>query len=522
MKSQQKILPNIYRDSVALMQISSKLCDLPGVIQASAIMATAANIELLLEAGLIKKAIEPAPNDLLIAIQGDDDNSIAVAFDQAEEKLNEAPSTTSNGNAAALAPQSIEMALDEFPEAQLALISCPGEYAGAEAKKALQLGLDVMIFSDNVSFEDERALKELAIDLDKLVMGPDCGTAILNGVPLGFANVVAKGDIGIVAASGTGLQQVSCLVDQLGAGISQAIGTGGRDLNAKIGGLSMLKGILTLSQDSDTKVIVLVSKPPSSEIAEKVLAEASTCGKPVVVNFLGADLATLKGENIYPVETLEEAAHTAAQLSKEDTPSSGPLPRHSVKPAEIKKIAQTLSDSQKYVRGLYSGGTFSYEAMLLLDQEIGPMNSSSPLNAEHKLNDIWSSTGNTIIDLGDDLFTRGRPHPMIDHRLRNDRILQEAEDPETAVILLDVVIGHGSHNDPAGEMVASIKTARKAANKIGNNPAFVTFVCGTYGDPQNFAAQENKLRDAGAIVLESNAQAVRLTSDILLAVGETK
>ena len=261
---------------------------------------------------------------------------------------------------------------------------------------------------------------------------------------------------------------------------------------------------------------------PRIEKAEKILAEAAACGKPVVVIFLGADLTAKQGEEIYPVETLEEAAHAAVQLSKGGAPGSTPLRRHGIGENDVQKIAGAFSPGQKYVRGLYSGGTFSYEAMLLLDREIGPMNSSSPLKAEHKLNDIWSSIGNTVIDLGDDLFTRGRPHPMIDHRLRNDRILHEAQDPETAVILLDVVIGHGSHADPAGEMAASIEAAKAAAKKNGGNPIFVTFVCGTKSDAHNSAAQANKLRVAGAIVLESNAQAVRLTSDILLAIGRDK
>ncbi len=284
----------------------------------------------------------------------------------------------------------------------------------------------------------------------------------------------------------------------------------------------MLKGIKTLAEDIDTKVIVLVSKPPSPDVAERILAAAAACGKPVVVIFLGADLKAKQGEEIYSVETLEDAAHAAVQLSKGGAPGSAPLRRHGIGENDVQKIAGALSPNQKYVRGLYSGGTFSYEAMLLLDREIGPVNSSSPLKAEHKLNNIWSSIGNTVIDLGDDFFTRGRPHPMIDHRLRNDRILDEARDPETAVILLDVVIGHGSHADPAGEMAASIEAAKAAAKKNGGSPIFVTFVCGTKSDPQNLAAQENKLRDAGAIVLESNAQAVRLTSDILLAIGGEK
>jgi FdrA protein len=521
MKNFQKILPNIYRDSVALMKISSKLCDLPGISKASVIMATKANIELLNEVGLLEENISPQPNNLLVAIQGNDEEIIGVAFKQVEKSINEAGAQALSDGEQTLTPQSIEMALDEFPEAQLALISCPGEYAESEAQKALNLGLDVMIFSDNVSIEGELALKKYATNSDQLVMGPDCGTAILNGVPLGFANVVRPGNIGIVAASGTGLQQISSLVDQLGGGVSQAIGTGGRDLHAKIGGLSMLKGIQILARDDATEIITLVSKPPSPEIADKVLNEARKCGKLVVVSFLGADLAAITGDNLFPVETLEQAAHTAFLLSQGRKPTDDLLPRHTIENSIIQEVVSSFSDTQRYVRGLYSGGTFSYEAMLLLGLDVGPMNSAVPLSGEHKLNDIWSSTGNTVIDLGDDLFTRGRPHPMIDCRLRNDRILQEAKDPETAVILLDVVIGHGSHHDPAGELVGSIQDAKAAAQQLGNRLAFVTFVCGTKSDPQNLVEQEKKLRDVGAIVLGSNAQAVRLASDVIKAIGNS-
>ena len=218
-------------------------------------------------------------------------------------------------------------------------------------------------------------------------------------------------------------------------------------------------------------------------------------------------------------DNLERAAHIAIQIADGAQVTEDKSPRHNVKNSDIKSFCNAFAESQKFVRGLYSGGTFSYEAMLLLNHEIGPMNSSSPLSPENKLNDIWTSTGHTIIDLGDDLFTRGRPHPMIDHQFRNDRILQEVQDPEVAVILLDIVIGYGSHNDPAGEMAGSIIAAKEAAEKSGTKPVFVTFVCGTEGDPQNLSAQERKLRDVGAIVVESNAQAVRLTSDILSNIG---
>ncbi|MDA1099206.1 MAG: acyl-CoA synthetase FdrA [Proteobacteria bacterium] len=515
MPTAQRILSDIYRDSVALMRLSADLADLPGVTQASAIMATEANIRLLFEAGLIEQMSGAAPSDLLIAIEGEDEGSVAAALDRAEALLNNAPPQATGGPDEIRAPRSMEMALDGFPDADLALISCPGEYAAAEATKAVRLGLDVMIFSDNVAIAEELALKQLAAKTDRLVMGPDCGSAIINGVPLGFANVVAPGDIGIVAASGTGLQQVSCLIDHLGRGVSQAIGTGGRDLNAMIDGATMLQGLNILADDEQTAVIVLISKPPAAEVAARIQARAAGCGKPVVISFLGSDAGAPQSGNISIAKTLEQAAHMAVDLSKGVDPSGRMLPRHGLGAPEIRDLISTLSDGQQYMRGLYSGGTFSYEAMLLLEKDIGAVNSPSPIKAKNKLNDIWSSTGNTVLDLGDDQFTRGRPHPMIDHRLRNDRILQEARDPETAVILLDVVIGHGSHPAPAEAMAAAINSAREAANEIGHHPIFITFVCGTKADPQNLVRQQDALRRAGAVVVENNAQAARLAGDII-------
>ena len=511
----QKIIRGVYRDSVALMRISAELRELPGVLEASMIMATDANLELTREAGLLDQNFAAAPNDLLIVVQARDRISVDAALDQAEAALAETEALTLTASTTDIAPRSIEMALDGFPEANLALISCPGEYAGAEALKALRLGLDVMIFSDNVPVEEEMALKQLAKETGRLLMGPDCGTAIVNGIPLGFANVVARGDIGVIAASGTGLQQVTCLVDKLGCGISQAFGTGGRDLSAAVGGLTMLKGLKILAREENTRVITLISKPPAPRVAKKILSAAANCGKPVVVNFLGAKAKVPQQGNIFQVETLEQAAHMAVALSSGKETSNEALPRHCLEGAEIARIVANLSETQKFVRGLYSGGTFCYEALLLLEHDIGPVNSLSPQKRKQKLKDIWSSTGNTVLDLGDDLFTRGRPHPMMDHRLRHDRILQEARDGETAVILLDVVIGYGSHGNPADEVAVSIAAARETEKRGGVAPIFVTFVCGAKGDPQNLARQEEILRNAGAIVVESNAQAVRLASDIL-------
>lgn len=499
------VIRNLYRDSVALMQLSSQLAQMPGLAQASAIMASPANLALLREAGLIDGAVEAGPNDLLIALKGDDEAGVEAALAAAHAALERKGGGAAGAGPRQEPPRSLEMGLEFMPAADLALISVPGDYAAAEAEKALRLGLNVLMFSDNVPVAEEVALKQLARDRGLMVMGPDCGTAIIGGVPLGFANVVRRGDIGLVAASGTGLQQVTCLIDRLGQGVSQAIGTGGHDLSAAVGGITMLQGIDALAADPATRVIVLISKPPAPAVAAKVLAAARVARKPVVVNFLGADPASLAGANLHPVKTLEEAALAAAALAAGAAPPS------------LRTVVEELpplSPGQRYVRGLYSGGTFCYEASLLLSEQCSPVFSNTPVGSAQALPDAWSSRAHTLVDLGDDLFTRGRPHPMIDHRLRNERLLKEADDPEVAVILLDIVLGYGAHADPAAVIAPVVAEARSRADMAGRNLAVVGFVCGTEGDPQGLAGQEAALHAAGMILAPNNAQAVRLAARI--------
>jgi succinyl-CoA synthetase alpha subunit len=498
-----QVVRNLYRDSVSLMQLSEALSKRPGVARVSAVMATPVNLALLREAGLLGGTVEAGANDLLIVAHGEP-AAVKAALAEAGTALAGRPesASTGTGTAAARSPRSLAWAVAEHPSANLALISTPGDYAAAEARKALNLGLDVMIFSDNVGLASEIALKRLAEDRGRLVMGPDCGTAIIDGVPLGFANVVNRGAVGVVGASGTGMQQITCLVDRLGAGISHAIGTGGRDLHHHIGGTSMLRGLAMLAADKATRVIVLVSKPPAPEVADKVLAAAAKAGKPVVVNFVGADATSVKGRNLHPAATIEDAAYAAVALLKGRKPK--PVTRTpTTKPVRFRP-------TQRYVRGLYSGGTFGYEASLLLGAKLGKIESNVAIRDEDKLDDPWRSRGHTVVDLGDDVFTRGRPHPMIDHRLRNERLVKEAADPETAVILVDVVLGHGAHGNPAAEMAPAIRAAHDTAKRGGRKIAVIGFVCGTAGDPQEIEKQEAALRGAGVILASSNAEAVRL------------
>jgi succinyl-CoA synthetase alpha subunit len=504
-----KIIRNFYRDSVSLMQLSAQLGALPGVAQASVVMASANNLALLREAGLLLEApVTAGPNDLLIAIRGEGRADLDAALAEAEALLHREPKRRASGEGGPRSEplRSLAMGIEAQPGSTLALISAPGDYAAAEALKALKLGLNVMLFSDNVALADEIALKRLAREKRLLVMGPDCGTAIIDGVPLGFANQVRRGPIGLVAASGTGLQQVACLIDRAGQGISQAIGTGGRDLKEDVGGMTMLAGIAALAADSETKIIVLVSKPPSAAVMARILDAAHAAGKPVVVNFLGA---SIRDGGVHVARTLEEAAALAVALIEGRRPAVAevtPLP-----------AVGPFAPGQRWLRGLYSGGTFCYEASLLLGETLAPVHSNTPVGEADALEDAWLSRAHSLIDLGDDLFTRGRPHPMIDHRLRNERILREAEDPEVAVILLDIVLGYGAHPDPAGEMAPVIRAAKQSARQAGRALAMVGFVCGTAGDPQGLARQEAALAEAGMLLAQSNAQAVRLAGRLALA-----
>ena len=511
MPTGQRVIHNTYRDSVSLMQISARIGALGGIRQASVVMATEGNLALLREAKLVTDAIQPASSDLLVVVEGDTDEAIERALAEVDDALSGAAKSSvaaAPGAPGEIAPRSIEMGLAVLPDANLALVSTPGEYAAAEALKALRLGLHVMLFSDNVGIADEVMLKREAAERGLLVMGPDCGTAIVAGIPLGFANVVQRGPVGVVGASGTGLQQVTSLLGRAGVGVSHALGTGGRDLRAEIGGATMMQAIGELAGDQATRVIVLVSKPPAPEVAARVLDRAAATGKPVVACFLGAVANDVERDGVFAAGTLEDAASMAAALARgeEARPASAALPSLNI--AKFKP-------GQTFLRGLYSGGTFCYEATLLLSRAFRGVHSNTPVGDARELEDVWQSRAHTLVDLGDDEFTRGRPHPMIDHRLRNERLLREAADPEVRAILFDVVLGYGSSADPAAEMLPAISAANAIARRDGRTIAWVGFVCGTEQDPQGLSRQEAALAGAGVILASSNAQAVRIARRII-------
>lgn len=503
-----EIRKNTYYDSVTLMLISKDISKLDGVQEAIVGMGTDLNKELARGLGVSNDEIQAiGANDFFISALLESEDAWSQALALLEELLNK--KTESAGSD--YRPKTLQSALNFQTDSNLALISVPGQYAASEAKKALEAGLHVMLFSDNVGIDQELELKRYAYDHELLMMGPDCGTAIINHVPLAFANVIREGKIGIVGASGTGTQEVSVIIDKLGQGVSQVIGTGGRDLKEEIGGLTMLTGIRALMEDPLTEVIVLISKPPAEAISRKILALVKESDKPVVVDFIGGDPEMIRAYGAYPSATLEDCARKAVLLAegKEPEDFDGFTEDETLIDKLIDGEVARFDPRQRYIRGLYTGGTLTDEAMKLLEGTIGGIHSNTPLSPEFQLEDSSRSVAHTCIDLGDDEFTQGRPHPMIDPSTRADRLKVEAQDPEVAVVLMDFVLGYGSNPDPVGEMLEAIDEAKATARARGQHLSMVCSICGTDKDPQDMEESKTRLEAHGVIVMPSNAQAVR-------------
>jgi FdrA protein len=550
-----RVKRNTYFDSITLMKIARTLTEMDGVEDAAAIMATEANLQLLQEAGLTPFEGDAGAADVLLVVRANDAGSAEAALQSAEEQLAQRPVTSLIGGATSgqKQPRSLEQALRIQAGSGLAVVSVPGPYAALETDRALRAGLHVFLFSDNVALEDEIALKHLARERDLLLMGPDCGTAMLNGIGLGFVNVVASGPIGIVGASGTGIQQVMSLIARLGSGVSQVIGSGGRDLSEEVGAITTLQGLHLLQEDEQTEVIVLVSKPPAPGMAERVLEAAVKGKKPVIVIFVGADHDALEeryGNRVVVTRTLAEAARKAVSVCGGSETTTGTWhvrQMKSVHPVEIPHVKTTI------LSALYSGGTLCDEAMHLWAKQLGPIYSNIPLKPEWRLVEGTRATqgsppidhaapaptgnevlrpaqknlpvkggedgervkGHCAIDFGADEYTRGRPHPMIDPSLRLKRLQEEANNPRVGVILLDIVLGYCSHPDPASVYAPAILAARKQANHEGRPLPFIISLCGTEGDPQRLSVQAAKFRDAGAEIFTSNADAALRCIEVL-------
>jgi FdrA protein len=497
---QVQVRRGAYYDSVILMQLQRALSGLPGAIDAGVVMGTEANKEVLAHSGLLApEARDAAADDLIIVVKAGDSQAAQAALDRVDELLAGRRRGAVEGD---FLPKSLESACQMLPSARWVLVSVAGRYAAGVARGALRLGKNVFLYSDNVSLEDEIALKRTAVERGLLVMGPDCGIAIISGVGLGFANQVRRGPIGIVGASGTGLQQISSRIHQLGSGITHALGTGGRDLSEEVGAATMRQGLDLLRRDPETRVIVLVSKPPAPRVAEEVFQAARSAGKPVVVDLIGFRGRPSPGGHLHFCSTLDETAELAVQLSIA-TPDEEPGP-------DLERFAP----GQRYLRGLFSGGTLAYEALLILQEYLPQVFSNVPLDQAFRLANAMTSQGHTVVDLGEDEFTVGRLHPMMDNDLRIRRLQQEAQDPQTAVILLDVVLGHGAHPNPAAELAPAMAAARDGAARAGRHLEVIAIVVGTDEDPQDLEAQIQRLEEAGALVYTSNEAAVRRAGEL--------
>jgi FdrA protein len=476
-----------YYDSVVLMQLQRGLIGLTGVLDAGVIMATPANRDLLAANDLLPESITASPDDLLIVVKAEDDSSASDAINQVDELLARKRSSVSED----FRPRSLSSAVKQLPEANWVLVSVPGRFAAGVAREALALGKHVFLYSDNVSLEDEISLKKIAREKGLLVMGPDCGTAIINGIGLGFANRVRRGPIGVVGASGTGTQAVTTQIHNLGGGISHAIGTGGRDLKSEVGAITAHQALDVLARDPETKVIVLISKPPSPEVATQLISAAQGTGKPVLIYFIGYPAPARKLGNLHFAISLSEAAELAVELGEQ-------------RPETIEESPV----SSLYLRGLFSGGTLAYETLLGLQASLSPIYSNAPITNNQILRDPLHSECHTIIDLGDEFFMVGRLHPMIDNDLRIRRMKQEAADPEVGMILFDVVLGEGSHPNPAGELVPAIREINQKRNEL----EFVAMVIGTDEDPQTIQSQMEQFNEVGVTVFRTASEAVEYIS----------
>lgn len=585
-----EIKSGVYYDSITLLKLQKQLLQYQGIQNSAVVMATEVNKTILQQVQLWSQEIAKATaEDLVISICADNEENAKKALQLVWETLHQSKIHTQNQG---YRPRTITSAQKMLPNANLVLISVPGKFAAEQARIGLENNLHVMLFSDNVTIEDEVQLKQLAKERGLLVMGPDCGTAIINGVGLGFANAVRRGGIGIIGASGTGIQEVTCLIHSFGAGISCAIGTGGRDLSREVGGITMLQALSALENDPKTQIIILISKPPHPEVMQKVILAANQVKKPIILCFLGAEHLSYPQpmqKTVIFVNTLSETAKIAVKawqkiqagiiptkeniqdetssapkiatsknegifdsigsaLSRVDTAvghvakkvtteiaswvidnvsqanikntliSSGPF----VESWNLQKWQETIQaekatrhPKQQYLRGIYSGGTLAYETIFLLKSKIPALYSNLSKEQQYRLSDPTKSYQHTIIDLGEDEYTVGRPHPMIDNTFRCQRLLQEANDPETAVILFDLVLGYGSQLDILSLFIPTLQQAIQQMDLQQRNIAFVSHICGTTDDPQNLLHIAQELTKIGVHCALSNETAALLAVALL-------
>lgn len=490
-------IQNSYYDSATLMLLTNKFKEKLNLSseEVAIMMATEMNKRIMKNANLLNEDGQKANSgDMLIAIKTDLEEEEILSM--LKEIINKKNNTSKNKMKNI---ETVEEAVEEYSDYNFAVVSIPGVYAYREVKKLLNSNKHILLFSDNVSLEDEIKLKDLAISKNLLMMGPDCGTAIINGVGLGFSNKVRKGNIGIVAASGTGLQEVATLISNNGGGISQAFGTGGRDIQEIVGGKMMLHTLDYLINDDFTDTIVIVSKPPAKSVLDKIKEKLKNVNKKIVAVFLGAEKNIFLGTNIQYASSLEEAAYMALGLENK---------------REIVNLE--LEKGSKYIRAIYCGGTLAYESLLALENKNMNVYSNLSKNVDKKLYSKSLSQKHTVLDMGDDEFTVGKPHPMIDPSLRSERFLKEGLDKETAVIITDIELGYGSNDDATQLLVQDIKKVRKNRPKL----PIIVVLCGSKLDYQGYEEQKRLLLNENVIVTTSNYEAISIAINSIEKGGE--
>jgi FdrA protein len=504
MPTKSEVLPSFYQDSVVLMQIAGQIRTRPGVRQAAVFMGTPANHALLGDAGLAtQESLKARPEDLILTVDAETDAEAASALAAARELLVARRQAVERSGA--LRPRTLDSALRMLPGANLVAISVPGPYAKAEAMRALKRGRHVFLFSDNVPVQDEVDLKQEAWKRRLLCMGPDCGTAYLNGTGIGLYNVVPKGRIGCVAASGTGLQAVASRLAALGEGLSHGIGVGGRDLSAEVGGTMTLLALEALALDPATDAVVLISKPPHHDVMLRLDAALQRIPKPTVVCCLGA---TSPGQGRARwVGELDAAADAVVAAVRGQDWSPRPFSDPDDVRRRIGRLRELGPMAASGILGLFTGGTLAHEAHLILKDLLKGVIFNRRSGGE--------GICHRLLDLGADEYTVGRPHPMIDPQVRIDLIREAGRSPHVGVLLLDLVLGRGAHPNPAAPLVAAIQQARQTAEAGGRRLAAVASVVGTTLDPQGLSAQRTQLRDGGVEILPTNGEAARFAALIV-------
>ena len=508
------VLQNCYMDSILILSVSRELMKLPGVNKAVVVMATDMNKTVVDEFGGMTPAVQNAgANDLILSLDCEKEDVIRTA----EAKVKEIASgrTAGDKREAEVEYRTIGAAKTALPDANICIISLPSEYALDEAKTALANDMNLFIFSD-MDEDEELEIKQIAHEKGLFVMGPGAGTAVINGVSLGLMSKVRRGKVGIVAASGSGLQEVAVLVHNMGEGISQAIGTGGHDLREKVGGIMFLQAMDFFASDPETEVLVLVSKPPHPSVARKIYANLPK-NKPSVIFFLGGDAAEIEAAGAYAPKTLEEAAIMAVELARGGKPEKRDIvaeDKAAFAPIVAAERAK-LGAEQKYMRGLFCGGTHSEEAVTLLQEFVPNMQSNIAFGKVDLLADRHQSVRNSLVDMGDEVFTKGKPHPVMDPSILVDRMIQEAHDPEVGVILFDLLYGHAIHADPVGAIEEALKEIRRIEVEEGRHICMIASLCGTDIEPQDVADQARRLKEYGVILEPSNAKAALLAGLIV-------